>query len=95
MATASLAAASFAIPTSSIVSATSAAPNSRASAAILSNLPSPSSRLIELMIGRPPITFSAASSTSSWVVSIMIGIDTAGTIRRSASVMSRTSSRPT
>ena len=63
----------FAIPTSSIVSAISAAPCSRASGTTTSALSRPASRLIELTIARPGIVSSAALITSGSVESTWIG----------------------
>ena len=63
----------FAIPTSSIVSAISAAPWALASGITLSALSRPASRLIELTIARPGIVSSAAFSTSGSVESTWIG----------------------
>ena len=52
----------FAIPTSSIVRQTSAAPYFFANAQTSSNFPSPSSRFTELSIGFPPMFLRAVSS---------------------------------
>ena len=61
------------IPTSSIVSAISAAPCSSAIGTTLSSLSRPASRLIELTIARPGIWSSAFSITSGSVESTWIG----------------------
>ena len=63
----------FAIPTSSIVSAISAAPWALASGTTTSALSRPASRLIELTIARPGICSSAARITSGSVESTWIG----------------------
>ena len=63
----------FAMPTSSIVSAISAAPWAFAIGITRSALSRPASRLIELTIARPGIASSAASITSGSVESIWIG----------------------
>ncbi len=63
----------LAIPTSSIVSAISAAPCALASGMTRSALSRPASRLIELTIARPGICSSAASITSGSVESTWIG----------------------
>ena len=91
----SLSSAVFAMPTSSMVSAITPAPNffariSRSVAAF-----SPSSKLIELMIGFPPCSFSAASITGVSVLSITSGAFTDAVKRRITSFISCVSSRPT
>ena len=63
----------FAIPTSSIVSAISAAPCWTASGTTVSALAVPASRLIELTIARPGVWSSAVAITSGSVESIWIG----------------------
>ena len=63
----------FAIPTSSIVSAISAAPCALRQRHDRSSLSRPASRLIELTIARPGIRSSAASITSGSVESTWIG----------------------
>ncbi len=63
----------LAIPTSSIVSAISAAPWARAIGVTRSSLSRPASRLIELTIARPGIWSSAFSMTSGSVESTWIG----------------------
>ncbi len=63
----------LAMPTSSIVSAISAAPWASASGATVSSLSRPASRLTELTIARPGICSSAASMTSGSVESIWMG----------------------
>ncbi len=75
-ATSSFRSAVFAIPDSSMVSATSAAPCSSASGSTASIRSRPASRLIELITARPGFTFSAASTTSTSVVSITSGVAT-------------------
>ena len=56
---------------------------------------SPSSKLIELMIGLPPCSFSAASITGVSVLSITSGALTEAVKRRITSFISAISSRPT
>jgi len=63
----------FAMPSSSIVSAMSAAPCSTASGTTVFAFSSPASRLIELMIARPGICSRAVRMTSGSVESIWIG----------------------
>ena len=63
----------LAIPTSSMVSAISAAPWDTASGTTRSALSRPASRLMELTIARPGICSSARSITSGSVESIWIG----------------------
>ena len=63
----------LAMPTSSIVSAISAAPCAFASGTTTSTLSRPASRLIELTIARPGICSSAVWITSGSVESIWIG----------------------
>ena len=72
-ATSSLRSAVLAIPTSSMVSAITAAPWLTASGTTRSSLSRPASRLTELTIARPGICSSAASITSGSVESIWIG----------------------
>ena len=91
----SLSAAVFAMPTSSMVSAMTAAPNFFASTRRSVAWPSPSSKLMELMIGLPPCSFSAASITLVSVLSITSGALTLPVKRRTTSVISNSSSRPT
>ena len=86
LAISSLRSAVFAIPTSSIVSAISAAPCAFASGMTRSALSRPASRLIELTIARPGIASSAASITSGSVESIWIG---AGWVREIRCTTSR------
>ena len=69
-------AAVFAIPTSSIVSATTAAPFAFTTGTTLSMRVRPFSMLIEFTIARPGMCSSAALTTSSSVESIMIGDST-------------------
>ena len=85
----------FAMPTSSMVSAITAAPNRLARISRSVACFSPSSKLIELMIGLPPCSFSAASSTGVSVLSITSGLLTDAVKRRITSVISAFSSRPT
>jgi hypothetical protein len=61
------------MPSSSMVSATNAAPNRRAKRQIASSFSSPSSRLIELMMHLPPQSLRAASMTGTSVLSIIRG----------------------
>ncbi len=63
----------LAMPSSSMVSATTAAPCSRASGSTRSAFPRPISRLIELMTARPGYVSSAACITFGSVVSITSG----------------------
>ena len=63
----------LAIPTSSMVSAMTAAPCWMASGTTVSSLARPASRLTELTIARPGICSSAMRSTSGSVESIWIG----------------------
>ena len=72
-ATSSLRSRVLAIPTSSMVSAISAAPCALAIGATRSSLSRPASRLIELTIARPGIWSSAVSMTSGSVESTWIG----------------------
>ncbi len=83
------------MPTSSMVSAMTAAPKRLASFNRSVAWPSPSSKLIELMMGLPPCSFSAASSTGVSVLSITSGAFTEPVKRRITSFISPTSSRPT
>ena len=85
----------FAIPSSSIVSAITAAPNFFARISRSRAASSPSSKLIELMIGLPPCSFSAASSTGVSVLSITSGAFTLLVNRVITSFISAISSRPT
>ena len=85
----------FAIPVSSIVSAITAAPNFFASASRSRAAPSPSSKLIELMIALPPCSFSAASMIGVSVLSITSGEFTLDVNRVTTAVISASSSRPT
>ncbi len=73
LAISTLRAAVFAIPTSSIVSAISAAPWASATGTTRSSLARPASRLTELTIARPGICSRARSITSGSVESIWIG----------------------
>ena len=91
----SLSSAVFAMPTSSIVNAITAAPNLRASNIRSSAASSPSSKLIELMMGLPPCSLSAASITGVSVESITSGPFTLLVKRRITSLISAISSRPT
>ena len=91
----SLSSALFAMPTSSIVSAITAAPNFLARIRRSVAAPSPSSKLIELMIGLPPCSFSAAVITGVSVLSITSGLFTEAVKRRMTSSISWVSSRPT
>ena len=61
-----------------MVSAITAAPNFFASTSRSAACLSPSSKLIELMIGLPPCSFSAASITGVSVLSITSGAFTRG-----------------
>ena len=94
-ATSSLASAVFAMPVSSMVSAITAAPNCFASFSRSAAAFSPSSKLIELMIGLPPCSFSAAAITGVSVLSITSGAFTELVKRRITSFISPISSRPT
>ncbi len=85
----------LAMPCSSMVSATRAAPNLRARTRRSPAMCSPSSKLIELMIGLPPCSFSADSMTLVSVESITSGALTEEVKRRVTSSISMTSSRPT
>jgi len=76
----------LAMPTSSIVSAISAAPCPRASGITVSALSRPASRLIELTIARPGICSSAVLITSGSVESTWIG---AGWVREIRLTVSR------
>ena len=78
----------FAMPSSSMVSAITAAPKRFASTSALVARSSPSSKLIELMIGLPPCSFSAASITGVSVLSITSGALTAPVKRRITSLIS-------
>ena len=91
----SLSSAVLAMPTSSMVSAMTAAPNFFASFIRSSAAFSPSSKLIELMIGLPPCSFSAASITGVSVESITNGAFTLLVKRVITSLISNISSRPT
>ena len=93
--TASLASGVLAIPSSSIVSAITAAPNFLASSSRSRGASSPSSKLIELMIGLPPCSLSAPSSTILSVLSMTNGEFTLDVNRVMISFISRISSRPT
>ncbi len=64
------------MPCSSIVSATTAAPNSLTSGSTFSQRSRPSSRLIELTMQRPPESASAARSTLGSVESSISGLET-------------------
>ncbi len=92
---ASLSSGVLAMPVSSMVSAITAAPNFLASTSRSDAACSPSSKLIELMIGLPPCSFSAASMTLVSVLSITSGAFTLEVKRVITSFISRTSSRPT
>ncbi len=91
----SLSSAVFAMPTSSMVSAITAAPNFLARIMRSRAAPSPSSKLIELMMGLPPCSFSAASITGVSVLSITSGLFTLAVKRFTTSFISAISSRPT
>ena len=91
----SLSSAVLAMPTSSMVRAITAAPNFRARIRRSSAAFSPSSKLMELMIGLPPCSFSAASMTGVSVLSITSGEFTEAVKRRMTSSISAVSSRPT
>ena len=86
----------LAMPTSSMVSAITAAPNFLASTRRSAAGSSPSSKLIELMIGLPPCSFSAASITG-----VSVRVDHQRRVRRwpvkrrITSFISAISSRPT
>ena len=82
----------FAIPTSSIVSAISAAPWRRAIGTIRSSLSRPASRFVELTTARPGIRSSAASITSGSVESIWIGAGWVSEIRLTVSPICTSSS---
>ena len=82
-------------PTSSMVSATRAAPYFLARIVFGSRVLRPSSRLIELMTVLPEQSFSAASMTLTSVESIMIGFCSTALYRRMTCFMSATPSRPT
>ena len=82
----------FAIPTSSIVSAISAAPCAFASGATTSALSRPASRLIELTIARPGICSSAALITSGSVESTWIGAGWVSEIRLTTAAICSSSS---
>ncbi len=84
----------IAMPTSSMVSATSPAPKRRASSTSFSAFSSPDSKLMELTSMRPPWSFSAASTTSSCVLSTMIGRRHSRPARATSVDMSTRSSRP-
>jgi hypothetical protein len=73
------------MPTSSIVSAISAAPCALASGATTSSLSRPASRLTELTIARPGICSSAAWITSGSVESTWIGAGWLSAIRLTTS----------
>ncbi len=84
-------------PSSSMQVHTTAAPNSRARRRNVSRrVPgsSPSSRLTELRIGRPPIHSSAARTTGPSVESTMSGTVDCVQRRLATSVMSATPSAP-
>ena len=83
------------MPVSSMVSAITAAPNCFASFNRSAAAFSPSSKLIELMIGLPPCSFSAAVITGVSVLSITSGAFTELVKRRITSFISPISSRPT
>jgi hypothetical protein len=85
----------FAMPSSSMVKAISAALCCFAKGQRVSILCSPSSKLMELMIALPPTSLSAASTTGFSVESMTMGAATEPRRRLMASVMSATSSRPT
>ena len=91
----SLSSAVLAMPTSSMVRAITAAPNFLASSRRSWAAPSPSSKLMELMIGLPPCSFNAASITGVSVLSITSGALTLPVKRRITSFISAISSRPT
>ena len=78
-----------------MVSAITAAPNFLASTSRSCAAPSPSSKLIELMIGLPPCSLSAAVITLVSVLSITRGAFTLEVKRVMTSFISNTSSRPT
>ena len=85
-------------PSSSMVSATTAAPCSATSGITFANResgPSPSSKLTELITHRPPRRSSPARSTSGSVESSTIGSETDVPSREASSLMSATPSRPT
>ena len=85
-------------PSSSMVSATTAAPCSLTSRITLVNResgPSPSSKFTELTTARPPSISSPASSTAGSVESSTIGRVEAVANRKASSFMSATPSRPT
>ena len=82
----------LAMPTSSIVSAISAAPCLRASGTILSSLSRPASRFVELTIARPGIRSSAASITAGSVESTWTGAGCAIEIRLTVSPICTSSS---
>ncbi len=94
-ATSSLLSAVLAMPVSSMVSAMTAAPKRFARRKRSAACFSPSSKLMELMIGLPPCSFSAASITGVSVLSITSGVFTAEVKRRTTSFISKSSSRPT
>ena len=83
------------MPSSSMVSAITAAPKRLASTSRSRAASSPSSKLIELMIGLPPCSFSAASITGVSVLSITSGEFTLEVNRVITSFISAISSRPT
>ncbi len=91
----SLRSAVLAMPVSSMVPATMAAPNFLAKTSRAPACASPSSKLIELMIGLPPCSFSAASITFVSVLSITSGAFTLEVKRVMTSFISATSLRPT
>ncbi len=88
----SLRSAVFAIPTSSIVSAISAAPWALARGITRSALSRPASRLMELTIARPGMASSAASITSGSVESTWIGAGWVSEIRCTTSRICTSSS---
>ncbi len=94
-ATSSFRSAVLAMPCSSMVSAITPAPKRRARRSRSAAWRSPSSKLIELMIGLPPCSFSAASITGVSVLSITSGAFTDAVKRRITSFISACSSRPT
>ncbi len=95
LATSSLLPASRAMPRSSIVSATHAAPYCRSSGQISSNRRSPSSRLSELTTHRPPATCKPASIVAASVESSMSGASAPEAIFAAMADMSTAPSRPT
>ena len=82
----------LAMPTSSMVSAISAAPWALASGTTTSALSRPASRLIELTMARPGICSSAARMTSGSVESIWIGAGWVSAMRLTTSLIWTSSS---